>query len=435
MKKIFLFSVIVTLQLNCSAQSVMNADLKTRLDALADVEITKVIEWRRDIHEHPELSNREVRTGALVADHLKKLGLEVKTGVAKTGVIGILRGGKPGPVIALRADMDALPVTERTDVPFKSIEKVQYNGASTGVMHACGHDGHTAILMGVAEVLSQVKNDIAGTIVFLFQPAEEGAPKGEAGGACEMVKAGCLENPKVEACFGLHVDASGPVGTIEYRPGGFMASSDAFSIVIKGKQTHGAMPWGGIDPIVIGAQIVNGLQTIVSRMTPLTETPAVVTVGSFNAGNRGNIIPEEARMTGTIRCFDKKIQYQIHENIRRMATNIAEASGATAVVEIDISNPVTYNNPDLTAKMVPTFEEVAGKNKTMLVNAVTGAEDFAKYAEVVPSLFFDIGVRPVNKKMEEAAPHHTPDFYMDESGFILGLKTFCHIVVDYAAKK
>ncbi len=435
MKKLLLLFVILYLNTNVKAQSINNAALKNKLDALADVEITKVIAWRRDIHQHPELSNREVRTGALVAEHLTKLGFEVKSGVAKTGVIGILRGGKPGPVIALRADMDALPVVERVDVPFKSVVKVDYNGVSTGVMHACGHDGHTAILMGVAEVLSQVKNEIPGTIVFLFQPAEEGAPKGEVGGAGEMVKAGCLENPKVEACFGLHVDAAGPAGTIEYKPGGFMASSDGFSITVKGKQTHGANPWGGIDPIVIGAQIINGLQTIVSRMTPLTETPAVVTVGSFNSGNRGNIIPEEAKMTGTIRCFDKKIQYQIHDNIRRMATNIAEASGATAEVEINISNPVTYNNPELMAKMIPTFEEVAGKSNTVLATAQTGAEDFSKYAEVVPSLFFDIGVAPIGKKRSETAPHHTPDFYMDESGFITGLKAFCHIVVDYAAKK
>ena len=420
MKKTFLLIILgFQLGLSLSAQSIKNAELKTKIDALSDAENAKVIAWRRDIHEHPELSNSEVRTGALVAEHLKKLGLEVKTGVAKTGVIGILHGGKSGPVIALRADMDALPVTERVDIPFKSIVKANYNGAETGVMHACGHDGHTAILMGVAEVLSQIKNDIAGTIVFLFQPAEEGAPKGEVGGASEMIKAGCLENPKVEAIFGLHVGSGIPVGTIEYKSGGFMASSDELYITVHGKQTHGAMPWDGIDAVSISSQIITGLQTVVSRMTPLTETPAVVTIGAISAGNRGNIIPESAKLQGTIRCFDPKIQLQIHENIRRMVKNTAEASGATADVDIDFYAPVVYNNPDLTTKMLATFEEVAGKNKVKVATAHTGAEDFSKYAAVVPGLFFNIGVMPLNKTRKEVAPHHTPNFYMDEGGLIL----------------
>ena len=428
-KKYALFCCcIIAMSTSCIAQS---EGLKAKMDRLAQEEEAKVIAWRRDFHEHPELSNREVRTADIVAKHLTSLGLEVQTGVAKTGVVGILKGGKPGPVIALRADMDALPVTERVDIPFASKVVTEYNGVKTGVMHACGHDSHTAILMGTAEVLSKVKNELSGTIKFIFQPAEEGAPAGEVGGASIMIKEGCLENPKVEAIFGLHISAQTEVGKINYRSGGTMASSDAFTIKIKGKQTHGANPWLGIDPIVTGSLMVTTFQTIVSRMTPLTETPAVVTVGSFNGGNRGNIIPEEVKMTGTVRCFDTKVQMRIHDEIRRIVKNIAESQGATAEVDIQIGNPVTYNDPTLTEKMAPSLKEVVGEKNIFIANAQTGAEDFAHYQKVVPGLFFFLGALPKGTKVENSGPHHTPDFYLDESGFVLGVKAFCHLVVDY----
>ncbi len=412
-----------------------NIALKNKMDKLAESIEPKVVAWRRDFHQHPELSNQETRTGKIVAEHLKSLGLEVKTGVAKTGVVGILRGGKPGPVVALRADMDGLPVTERVDLPFKSTVRATFNGIETGVMHACGHDTHTAILMGAAEVMSKVKAEIPGTIVFIFQPAEEGAPKGETGGAADMIKEGVLDNPKVETIFGLHINSQTPVGTIRYRPGGTMASSDRMSIIIKGKQTHGGYPWSGVDPIVTGAQIIMGLQTVVSRMTPLTESAAVITIGMFQAGLRENIIPEEAKLLGTIRCLDPKIQKEVHANIKRVVTNIAESAGATAEVNIEIGNPVTYNNPELTKKMYPTLEEVAGEKNVIVQTPVTGAEDFAKFQEKIPGFFFFLGGMAKDKAAVEVAPHHTPDFFIDEGGFTLGVKSFCHLILDYAAKK
>ena len=417
------------------AQKNPNAALKIQMDKAAQSIESKIVAWRRDFHQNPELSNRETRTAGIIAAHLKSLGLEVRTGIAKTGVVGILKGGKAGPIIALRADIDALPVTERTDVPFKSKVRTTFNGVETGVMHACGHDCHTAILMGAAEVLTQFQKDLAGTIVFIFQPAEEGAPKGETGGAGDMIKEGVLDNPKVETIFGLHMAAQLPVGQLSYRSGGIQASSDRFTIIIKGKQTHGAMPWGGIDPIVIGSQIVLGLQTVVSRMTPLTESPAVISVGMFQSGIRENIIPEEAKLIGTIRVLDPKIQKQVHENMRRMVTNIAEASGTTAEINIEIGNPVTYNNPELTRKMYPTLEETAGEANVRVALPTTAAEDFAKYQEKIPGLFFALGGMAKGKAAVETAPHHTPDFYIDESSFVLGVKTFCHLVVDYADKK
>lgn len=430
-----LLTFLLLLSLPTFAQKDPNSDVKNKMDKLAEKIEAKVIAWRRDFHQNPELSNRETRTAKIIAEHLTSLGLEVRTGIAKTGVVGILKGGKTGPVVALRADIDALPVTERVDVPFKSTVRTMFNGIETGVMHACGHDCHAAILMGTAEVLSQVKNDIAGTVVFIFQPAEEGAPKGETGGAGDMIKEGVLDNPKVETIFGLHMSAQSPVGTISYRSGGSQASSDRFTITIHGKQTHGGMPWGGVDPIVVGSQIVMGLQTVVSRMTPLTESPAVITVGMFQGGVRENIVPEEAKLTGTIRVIDAKIQKQVHENMRRMVTNIAEASGATADINIEIGNPVTYNDPALTKKMYPTLEETAGENNIRVPMATTAAEDFAKYQERIPGLFFGLGGMAKGKTAAETGPHHTPDFYIDESGFVLGVKTFCHLVVDYAAKK
>ena len=414
-----------------------NAPLKAKMDKMALAIEPKVVAWRRDLHQNPELSNREFKTAEKVAAHLRSLKFdEVKTGVAKTGVIGILKGGKPGPTVALRADMDGLPVTERVDLPFKSVVKTTYNNQATGVMHACGHDTHVAILMGTAEVMASVRSELAGTFVFLFQPSEEGAPTGELGGASEMIKEGALDNPKVETIFGLHINSQTEVGTMTYRSGGTMASSDRLYITIKGKQTHGANPWDGVDPIVTGAQIIVGLQTVVSRMTPLNQSAAVVTIGMFQAGNRENIIPEEAKLMGTIRCLDPKIQLQIHENIKKVVKGIAESAGATADVKIELGNPVTYNNPELTKKMLPSLEDAAGGEQNVRVTVpATGAEDFAKYQEKIPGFFFFLGGMSKGKAAIDVAPHHTPDFFIDEAGFTLGVKAFCHLVVDYAAKK
>ncbi len=408
------------------------APLKARLDKTAYGLEAKVVAWRRDFHEHPELGNREFRTAEIVATHLKLLGLEVKTGVAKTGVVGILKGGKPGPCIALRADMDGLPVKERVDVPFASKVETEYNGQKVGTMHACGHDSHVAILMAVAEVLSGQKADLKGTIKFIFQPAEEGAPLGEEGGANLMIAEGVLENPKVDVIFGLHINAQTPAGQIKYRPGGTMASSDQLYVKVRGKQTHGGYPWNGTDPVVTSAHIVTGLQTIVSRQLDLTNAAAVVTVAMIHGGVRGNIIPEEVTMEGTIRALDTKMQAQIHEKIKQVVTNVAESQGAKADVNIRIGYPVTFNDPKLTDQMAPTLEAVAGKQNVILSPAVTGAEDFSFFQQKVPGLFFFLGGAPKNKTVEQTAPHHTPDFYLDESGFGLGVRAFCHLVVDYA---
>jgi amidohydrolase len=355
----------------------------------------------------------------------------VQTGVAKTGVVGILKGGKPGPVVALRADMDALPVKERVDLPFASKVEGEYNGKTVNVMHACGHDSHIAILMGTAEILASIKSELKGTVKFIFQPAEEGPPEGEQGGAELMVKEGVLENPKVDVIFGLHISAQTEVGKINYRPKGAMASSDWFTIKVKGKQSHGAYPWMSIDPIVTASQIVLGLQTIVSRNLNLTESAAVVSVGQINSGVRNNIIPEELIMNGTIRTLDSKVQEMIHNKIRQIATNIAESAGATAEVTINRKTLITYNNPSLTEKMVTTLEEVAGKDNVYVAPAMTGAEDFSFYQEKVPGLFFFLGGMPKGKNAAETAGHHTPDFYIDEGGFVLGMKAMANLTMDY----
>lgn len=415
----------------CVAQASGQSSLKLKIDNLAKAVEPKVVEWRRHFHQYPELSNREFKTAEKVAAHLKALGLEVQTGIAHTGVVGLLRGGKPGPVVALRADMDALPVTERVNLPFASKERAVYNGQEVGVMHACGHDTHVAILMGAAEVLSAIKNDLRGSVKFIFQPAEEGAPEGEEGGAELMVKQGVLENPKVDVIFGLHINAQQEVNTIEYRPRGTYAASDRFRIVVKGKQTHGAYPAGGIDPIVVASQIVMGLQTIVSRQVDLTQAPVVVSVGSIHGGVRNNIIPEEVELVGTIRTLDTDMQRAVHEKIRRTATSIAESAGARADVQIVLGYPVTYNDPALTEKMLPTLQAVAGKENVRLREVQMGAEDFSFFAQKVPGLYFNLGGRPKNKKPEETAPHHTPDFFIDESGFTLGVRAFCNLVLDY----
>jgi amidohydrolase len=395
---------------------------------------TKVINWRHDFHQNPELGNREFRTSKIIADHLRALGMEVQTGVAHTGVVGLLKGGKPGPVVALRADMDGLPVTERVDVPFKSTVTTEYNGQQTGVMHACGHDTHVAILMGVAEVLAGMKQDLKGSVKFIFQPAEEGAPAGEQGGAKLMVKEGVLENPKVDVIFGLHINSQTEVGQIKYRPGGTLAAVDQLAITVKGKQTHGAYPWAGVDPIVTSAQIITGLQTIVSRSLDLTQAAAVVTIGAIHGGIRENIIPEEVKMIGTIRTLDESMHTQVHERIRQVATKIAESAGATAEVKIDVMYPVTYNDPALTQDVLPTLEAVAGKSNVILTPAHTGAEDFSFFQKKIPGFFFFLGGMPKGKKVSEAAPHHTPDFYIDDSGMLLGVKTLSQLTVDYLDK-
>lgn len=405
--------------------------VQERVDAAADKLESKTIEWRRDLHEHPELGNNEVRTAKMVADHLRSLGIEVKEGVGKTGVVGILRGGKPGPCVALRADMDALPIVERTKLPFASKVKATYNGQEVGVMHACGHDSHVAILMSVAEVLAGMRADLKGTVKFVFQPAEEGPPEGEEGGAPLMVKEGVLENPKVDVMFGLHIDAETEVNRITYRSGGIMAASDWFTIKVKGKGTHGSTPWTGVDPVAVSSQIINGLQHIVSRQTELTKNAAVISVCVIKGGVRANIIPEEVELTGTIRTLDKDMQKDIHARIRKTASNIAEASGAVAEVTIDSKTLVTYNDPALVQKMLPTFVKVAGKDNVKETEASTGAEDFSFFAEKVPSIYFFLGGMAKGKNPRDAFPHHTPDFVIDESGFKLGVRTFCNLVIDY----
>lgn len=409
--------------------------LQEKIDAGADKLEQKTIAWRRDFHQNPELGNREVRTAKIIADHLRSLGIEVKEGVGKTGVVGVLRGGKPGPVVALRADMDALPIVERTNIPFASKVKSTYNGQEVGVMHACGHDSHVAMLMSAAEILAGIKNDLKGTVKFVFQPAEEGPPEGEEGGAPLMVKEGALENPKVDVMFGLHINSKTEVGQIKYRSEGIMAASDWFTIKVKGKGTHGSTPWTGIDPVAIAAQIINGLQQVVSRQTELTKNAAVISVCIVKGGVRANIIPEEVELTGTIRTLDKEMQKDIHQRIRRTAVNIAEASGATAEVVIDNKTLVTYNDPALVKKMLPTFQKVAGEKNVIETEAVTGAEDFSFFAEKVPSIFFFLGGMAKGTNPGDAYPHHTADFYIDESGFKLGVRTFCNLVVDYLNSK
>ncbi|QJD96399.1 amidohydrolase [Mucilaginibacter robiniae] len=433
MKKLYLLALLFGAGQAWAQTDALKAQVAKKADALQP----QLVTWRRDIHEHPELGNHETRTAALIAAHLKSLGIEVQTGVAKTGVVGILKGGKPGPVVALRADMDALPVTERVAIPFASKVKSTYNGAEVGVMHACGHDSHVAMLMGTAQVLSSMKSELHGTVKFIFQPAEEGAPFGEEGGAELMVKEGVLANPKVDVIFGLHINAQTEVGKITYRPGGTMAAVNDMQIVVKGRQSHGAYPWMSIDPIVVSAQIINNLQTIVSRNLNLTENAAVVTIGSINGGNRSNIIPEKVEMLGTLRALSKADEQMLIERVKTIATKTAEAAGATAEVKIPLSThyPVTYNDPALTEKMLPTLQAVAGTNNVALKPAVTGAEDFSFYQEKVPGLFFFLGGMPKGTDPAKTAAHHTPDFYIDEGGFSLGVKALCDLTLDYMAGK
>jgi len=407
------------------------ADLADRIRQAAETLEPQVVAWRRDIHQHPELSNREFRTSALVAEHLEALGFEVETGIAHTGVVGVLRGGRPGPVVALRADMDGLPVVERTGLPFASTARSTYEGQEVGVMHACGHDAHVAILMGAAAVLAGLRDQVPGTVKFIFQPAEEGAPRGEEGGAQLMIREHVLKNPDVEAIFGLHVSQAEAVGHASYRPRGAMASAQRFDIRVQGRQTHGAMPWAGVDPIVVGAHIVTALQTIVSRQLELTRAPAVVTVGTFHAGVRNNIVPDTAELSGTVRAFDPEMRRVIHERIERVATSVAESMGATVTVEIDPGVPVTWNDEALTEAMLPTLQSVYGRDHVRLGELITGAEDFSFYQEQVPGLFFFIGGRPRGVAAEAAIPNHSPLFDIDEGALVLGVQAMSRLAVDY----
>lgn len=428
MKKLLISFLLILPLFEIQAQS----DIKSLIEKNSKAIENKVISWRRDFHEHPELGNEEIRTAKIVANHLRSLGLEVQENVAFTGVIGLLKGAKPGKVVALRADMDGLPVTERVDVPFKSKIMTEYNGQKTGVMHACGHDSHVAILMGVAEVLAGLKNELSGSVKFIFQPAEEGVlNKKIAFGADGMIKAGCLENPKVDVIFGLHINSQTPSGVIAYKSGPTMAAVDDLNITVKGKQTHGAYPWEGIDPIVASAQIINGLQTIVSRNVRLIEAPAVVTVGAIHGGIRHNIIPEEVKMIGTIRTLGSDQRILVHKRINAIAKNIAISAGCEAEVNIVNGYPTTVNNPELTSQMLPTLKFSAGEANIKEIPATMGAEDFSYFQEKIPGFFFFLGGMDPKKLPSEVAPHHTPDFYIDETGFTLGVKTFCNLVFDY----
>ena len=394
----------------------------------------KVVEWRHHIHQNPELSNREFKTAEYVATHLKSLGIEVQTGVAHTGVVGILKGKKVGKVVALRADMDALPVAERNDLPYKSEVTAIFNGQKTGVMHACGHDTHVAILMGVAEVLAKNRN-FRGTIKFIFQPAEEGPPPGEDGGAKLMVKEGVLENPKVDAIFGLHINSGTHVGKITYKSGGMMAASQRFVINVRGKQAHGSTPWQSVDPIVASAQIINGLQTIISRESQLTKEGAVISVGSIHSGIRFNIIPESLEMIGTIRTLDRNMKELIQTRMNEMVPAIAKAYRAEATIEIQDGADITFNNEALTKKMIPTLERVAGDDKVYEIDAITGAEDFSYFQNEVPGLYFFLGGTPLNMEESEAPSHHTPSFFVDDASMLLGVKALSNLAVDFLKLK
>jgi len=418
MKKIFLTVLVFTFSLIGFAQQ---ADQKLN---------KKVIQWRHEIHQNPELSNREFKTAEKVAAHLKSLGMEVQTGIAHTGVVGVLKGKKPGKVLALRADMDALPVTEQNDLSFRSTVQATYNGKETGVMHACGHDTHVAILMGVAELLA-ANTDFAGTVKFIFQPAEEGAPEGEEGGADLMIAEGVLENPKVDAIFGLHINSGTHVGKVRYRPQGIMASSQRFVINVKGKQAHGSQPWMSVDPILISAKIVDGLQSIISRNAELTKEAAVISVGSIHSGIRFNIIPEEAQMIGTIRTLDKEMKEVIRNRMTELVPKIAQAYGGEAEVIIQDGAPITYNDPDLTSQMIPSIERVLGKDNVEVVNAVTGAEDFSYFQQEIPGFYFFLGGTPKTLPETEAPSHHTPNFFIDDSALIYGVNVLTAMVKDY----
>lgn len=412
----------------------LGAQQASRLARGVDEQVARVmpqvLAWRRDIHQHPELGNREVRTAKLIADQLTALGLEVRSQVGKTGVVALLRGGKPGPVVALRADMDALPVTEQVDLPFKSTATAEYNGQRVGVMHACGHDNHVAILMGTAAALAGMRSEIPGTVKFIFQPAEEGPPAGEEGGATLMIKEGALNDPVPGAIFGLHVWPE-RVGTVSWKSGPFMAAADGLRIVVRGKQTHGAQPWGGVDPIVVASQIVLGLQTIVSRQEDITKVPAIVTIGSIQGGNRGNIIPDSVVLTGTVRSFDESMRADIRLRIERTATRIAEAAGATALVEVPQGYGVTANDSSLTARMLPTMRRVVGDRNLTRAGLQTPSEDFSAYQQKVPGLFVFLGIVPEGKDPATAPRNHSPFFFADEAALPVGVRLLSSLALDW----
>ncbi|POY36907.1 amidohydrolase [Solitalea longa] len=436
MKKSYLLIPIACISISFEAFSQQKQDLRNTVNQKADAIEQQVINWRRDFHANPELGNREIKTAEKIATFLRSLGLEVKTGVAKTGVVALLKGAKPGPTVGLRADIDALPVTERTPVAFASKIHTIYNGQDVGVMHACGHDSHTAILMGVAEILTSMKDQLHGNVKFIFQPAEEGVPPGEVGGAEQMVKEGVLENPHVDVIFGLHINSQTEAGTITYRPGAIMAGVNDMKIVVKGKGAHGAAPWSSVDPVVTAAQIITSLQTVVSRNIDITENPAIVTIGGIKGGTRFNIIPEEVELIGTIRTFTAEDDQLTKERIKTIATKTAESMGATADVKIPFSAsyPVTFNDPALTALMLPSLQLTAGEDNVILRKPMTGSEDFSFFAKKVPGLYFFLGGMEKGKKPEEVASHHTADFYIDESGFKLGVKALANLTIDYMNK-
>lgn len=406
------------------------------VDALATEVETDVIEWRHHFHEFPELSNREFNTAKYVANYLTSLGLEVETGVASTGVVAILDSGKPGPVVALRADMDGLPVKEQGDLSYRSTQMGEYNGQEVPVMHACGHDTHMAMLMGAAKILTSIKGELKGKVKFIFQPAEEGAPAGETGGAEVMVKQGVLKNPDVDVIFGLHISSNTDVGTVRYNSGGTMAAVDPFKIVIHGKQAHGAYPWKSVDPVVTAAQMIMSIQTIVSRELKLIDDAAVVSIGSIHGGNRSNIIPNEVEMVGTIRTLNKAAREHIYESLPRKVNAIAESMGAKAelTLPLDYYYPITYNDPALTQAMVPTMQRTAGAENAIVSKPVTGAEDFSFFQEKVPGLYVWVGGKPLDVSEQESPAHHTPEFYVDDSGMKLGVKLLTNFTLDYMAQ-
>ncbi len=423
MKNILALLFLIAVSYTATAQ--MDASILKDIDNIEP----KVIDWRHDFHENPELSNREFNTAKKIAAHLKSLGMEVQTGVAKTGVVGLLKGDKPGKVVALRADIDGLPVTERNDLAFKSMATDTFLGTDTGVMHACGHDTHIAILMGVAQVMSAHKDKINGTIKFIFQPAEEGPPPGEEGGAKLMVKEGVLENPTVDAIYGLHINSGTPVGTIKLKPEGIMAAVERFVVNVEGKGSHGSAPWSGVDPILISAKIIDGFQSIISRESNLIAAPAVITVGKITSGTRFNVIPESAELIGTVRTLDPDMRTNIIKRMNEMAADIAKAYGGKATIEWQNNTIVTYNDPALTTKAIETLKNVAGENNVLDMKAITGGEDFSYFQEKIPGVYFFLGgMTPGNTN---PYPHHTPDFQIDDAGMILGVKALSQLALDF----
>ena len=424
-------SALVISLLTLVAFAAQASDLRDRVAQGATAVVDDVVRWRHDIHQHPELSNREFRTAALVADHLRALGLDaVEVEVAHTGVVGTLIGGRPGPTVALRADMDGLPVAERTGLEFASQVTTTFNGGEVGVMHACGHDAHVAILMGVATVLAEMRDELPGTVKFVFQPAEEGAPAGEEGGAELMIREGVLAEPAPEAIFGLHV-WPGPAGWLGYREMGALAAADGLIIKIKGRQTHGSAPWMGVDPIIAAAHVMVALQSIPSRQLDVTKAPAVVSIGSIHGGVRGNIIPDEVTLWGTVRTFDAEMREDLLRRIRQTAELVAASAGATAEVSFPGYAPVTYNDPELTRRMVPTLEWAAGSGSVSVAPRIMGAEDFSYYQHEIPGLFFFLGVNKEGVGPGEAAPNHSPLFYVNDDALLVGVRALAGIAVDY----